>query len=127
MLFGMPQLMLAVLERELTLLDAERRARLARGERAPMLPLTSRFHLAAWAVIVVAALGVATLVTFVVHGVAHSPAAAAWVYLLVVLPMALRWGRVLGVVTAALAAALVLTILVEPRFSFAVADARDTS
>jgi len=77
--------------------------------------------------ILLGGLGVATLGALTVDLVVQSHMAASWVYLLVVLPVALRWGCVLGIATAALAAVLLLTVLVEPRFSFAVADGRDVS
>lgn len=55
----------------------------------------------------------------------RSHTAASWVYLPVVLPVALRWGWAQGVITAVLAAGLLVVVLVEPRFSFTVADGRD--
>ena len=124
MLFGMAQLMLAALERELHLRSAERRARLARREATASSVLHPVPRLAP-AAAVGAALGAATPVAVALNGVVQSPAAAGWVYLLVVLPVALHWGRLLGLLTATLAAALVLTLLIEPRLSFAVADGRD--
>jgi hypothetical protein len=71
------------------------------------------------------ALVMATIGAFAVDLLVHSHMAASWVYLLVVLPVALRWGRALGVATAVAAAGLLLTVFVEPRFSFTVADERD--
>lgn len=86
-----------------------------------------RWEHASWAIPMLAGLATATLGAMAVDAAVQSPAAASWVYLLVVLPVALRWGRVVGVTTALLATVLLLTLLVEPRFSLTVADARDTS
>jgi PAS domain S-box-containing protein len=44
-----------------------------------------------------------------------SVAAVGWLYLLIVLPVTLRWGRALGLTTAAAAAFLLLTFMTEPR------------
>jgi hypothetical protein len=80
-----------------------------------------------WAILLLAGLCVATLGALAVDMIVQSPAAASWVYLLVVLPVALRWGRAVGVVTATVAAGLLLILLVEPRFSITVADEREAS
>ena len=80
-----------------------------------------------WILLMLTGLGAVTLVALAIDQAVQSPAAAGWLYLLVVLPVALRWGRALGITTAALAALLVLVLLVEPRFSITVADPRDTS
>jgi hypothetical protein len=125
MLFGMAQLMLAALERELQLRRAQRRVLLERRMPTTLPPAPHRAARVAPVAVAGAALGAATPVAFALNGVVQSPTAAGWVYLLVVLPVALHWGRLLGLLTAALAAALVLMLLVEPRLSFAVADGRD--
>ena len=68
-----------------------------------------RWEHASWAIPMLAGLATATLGAMAVDAAVQSPAAASWVYLLVVLPVALRWGRAVGVTTALLAAVLLLT------------------
>ena len=48
-----------------------------------------------------------------------------WLYLLTVLPVTLRWGRLAGSAAATLALTLLLGVVVEPRQSLAVADPWD--
>src|SRR5713226_7194356 len=68
------------------------------------------------AVLVLLALVTITLVAVAIDvrtGV--SVAAFGWLYLLVILPVTLRWGRLAGLVTAAASLFLLLTFLTEPR------------
>lgn len=48
-----------------------------------------------------------------------------WLYLLTVLPVTLRWGRLAGGVAALFALVLLLGVVLEPRRSLAVADPWD--
>ena len=48
-----------------------------------------------------------------------------WLYLLTVLPVTLRWGRLAGGATTVLALLLLLGMVLEPRGSLAVADPWD--
>jgi two-component system, OmpR family, sensor histidine kinase MtrB len=74
---------------------------------------------------VVGSLGLTTGVVLLLHPAVRSPAAAGWLYLLIVLPVTLRWGRAVGVGTALLAGVLLLGLLAEPRFSLDVQDRQD--
>jgi PAS domain S-box-containing protein len=75
-----------------------------------------RLRAPAAGVLVLFALALITLIAVaidVLTGV--SVAAFGWLYLLVILPVTLRWGRLAGLLTAAAALLLLLTFLTEPR------------
>ena len=67
--------------------------------------------------LVLAGLAGVTALALAADRLMRSPAAAGWLYLLVVLPVTLRWGRAAGVVTAVLAGVLLLGLLTEPHVS----------
>ena len=109
-------------------MDAEAARRVAASYDAVMreMPATTAMRRITSAVALAGAgLGVVTLTALVLDPVIQSPAVAGWLYLLVVLPVTLRWGRGAGLATAALAGLLLLGLLVEPRFAFDAADSHD--
>jgi signal transduction histidine kinase len=70
-------------------------------------------------------LGVLTGAALVVNQAVDSPAGAGWLYLLIVLPVTLRWGRAAGITVACVAGLLLLWLLTEPRFSLDLTSPRD--
>jgi PAS domain S-box-containing protein len=71
---------------------------------------------AAIAALVFAALGGITLAAVAIDVRTRvSVAALAWIYLIIILPVTLRWGRLAGLLTAAASLLLLLTFLTEPR------------
>jgi PAS domain S-box-containing protein len=81
-----------------------------RTARAPTVTTAAAIVLVTVALAVVTALAVAIDIRTRV-----SVAAVGWLYLLIILPVTLRWGRTAGLVTAAVAAFLLITFLTEPR------------
>lgn len=82
----------------------------ARSIRSSEIPISTSIGL------VLAALAAITVIAVVIAlRTRVSVAAVGWLYLLIVLPVTLRWGRAVGLTTAAVAAFLLLTFLTEPR------------
>lgn len=82
-------------------------------------------HDAVWVGFVAASLALVTLLSVVLQEAVASPAAAGWLYLLVVLPVTLRWGRWAGLGTVAFAGLLLLGVVAEPRRSLAADSGED--
>lgn len=80
---------------------------------------------ARWAIPALAGLTAATATALLLGHVFYSAATAGWLYLLVVLLVALRFGRHQGLLTALLAGLLLFGIMVEPRYDWRVHDLRD--
>jgi K+-sensing histidine kinase KdpD len=85
----------------------------------------SRWQTLRWGGPALAGLAAVTLVALVLDEIFYSVAAAGWLYLLVVLPVTLRWGRRRGIITALVAGVLLYGLLIEPHYSPRVQDPLD--
>jgi PAS domain S-box-containing protein len=85
-------------------------ARVARSIRASEIPISTLIGL-----IVLALAAITAVAVVIALRTRVSVAAVGWLYLLIVLPVTLRWGRMAGLATAGVAAFLLLTFLTEPR------------
>jgi K+-sensing histidine kinase KdpD len=78
-----------------------------------------------WLFAALAGLAAATAATLLLDWVGLSVGTAGWLYLLVVMVVALRFGREEGVITALLAGLLLYGLIIEPRYHWEVHDPRD--